>query len=78
MVYLFIAENKYAFAVGIVGHRGYSGAELVRLLGGHPSLEPVLLEHREEKDSGPRFLRANACAERLRMPILCGPRIWLR
>jgi N-acetyl-gamma-glutamyl-phosphate reductase len=34
--------------VGIVGHRGYSGAELLRLLARHPSVEPVLLEHREE------------------------------
>lgn len=34
--------------VGIVGHRGYSGAELVRLLRKHGSIEPVLLEHREE------------------------------
>jgi N-acetyl-gamma-glutamyl-phosphate reductase len=34
--------------VGIVGHRGYSGAELVRLLKRHPSVEPVLLEHRED------------------------------
>jgi N-acetyl-gamma-glutamyl-phosphate reductase len=34
--------------VGIVGHRGYSGAELVRILQRHPSVEPVLLEHRED------------------------------
>ncbi len=33
--------------VGIVGYRGYSGAELVRLLERHPRAEPVLLEHRE-------------------------------
>ena len=34
--------------VGIVGHRGYSGAELVRLLARHPFANPVLLEHRED------------------------------
>src|SRR5215831_14026136 len=34
--------------VGIVGFRGYSGAELVRILGRHPSTEAVLLEHRDE------------------------------
>lgn len=34
--------------VGIVGHRGYSGVELVRILTSHPSVEPVLLDHREE------------------------------
>ncbi len=32
---------------GIVGHRGYSGAELVRLLERHPHITPILLEHRE-------------------------------
>jgi N-acetyl-gamma-glutamyl-phosphate reductase len=37
--------------VGIVGHRGYSGAELVRILERHPGVEPVLLEHRD--DGGP-------------------------
>jgi N-acetyl-gamma-glutamyl-phosphate reductase len=33
--------------VGIVGHRGYSGAELIRILNHHPHAEPVLMEHRE-------------------------------
>jgi N-acetyl-gamma-glutamyl-phosphate reductase len=32
---------------GIVGYRGYSGAELVRILERHPHIVPVLLEHRE-------------------------------
>src|SRR5437773_8789410 len=36
--------------VGIVGFRGYSGAELVRLLDRHPSVEPVLLEHRQDAE----------------------------
>jgi N-acetyl-gamma-glutamyl-phosphate reductase len=36
--------------VGIVGFRGYSGAELVTLLSRHPHAEPVLLEHRESED----------------------------
>lgn len=34
--------------VGIVGYRGYSGAELVRILGRHSSVAPILLEHRED------------------------------
>jgi N-acetyl-gamma-glutamyl-phosphate reductase len=34
--------------VGIIGYRGYSGAELVQLLAKHPSVELVLLEHRED------------------------------
>jgi N-acetyl-gamma-glutamyl-phosphate reductase len=36
--------------VGIVGFRGYSGAELATLLERHPHAEPVLLEHREVED----------------------------
>jgi N-acetyl-gamma-glutamyl-phosphate reductase len=34
--------------VGIVGYRGYSGAELVRILERHPLVDPVLLEHRAD------------------------------
>jgi len=34
--------------VGIVGYRGYSGAELVRILQRHARVEPVLLEHRTD------------------------------
>ena len=33
---------------GIVGYRGYSGAELVRILERHSRVEPVLLEHRAD------------------------------
>jgi len=33
---------------GIVGYRGYSGAELVRLLERHPRVTPILLDHRED------------------------------
>src|SRR5215469_5372398 len=39
--------------VGIVGYRGYSGAELVRILERHGHVEPILLEHREESASSP-------------------------
>jgi len=38
---------------GIVGYRGYSGAELVRILERHPHVQPVLLEHRERRDAHP-------------------------
>ena len=34
--------------VGIVGHRGYSGAELIQILHRHSQVEPVLMDHREE------------------------------
>ncbi|HXA49530.1 MAG TPA: N-acetyl-gamma-glutamyl-phosphate reductase [Candidatus Acidoferrum sp.] len=39
--------------VGIVGHRGYSGAELIRILAHHPHAEAVLMEHRELTTSTP-------------------------
>src|SRR5467141_3081499 len=38
--------------VGIVGFRGYSGAELVTILRRHAHVEPILLEHRH--DAGER------------------------
>jgi N-acetyl-gamma-glutamyl-phosphate reductase len=46
--------------VGIVGFRGYSGAEAVRLLAGHPDCEPVLLEHRADHGDDARLLRKSA------------------
>jgi N-acetyl-gamma-glutamyl-phosphate reductase len=43
-----------ATRVGIVGHRGYSGAELVRILQHHSGVELFLLEHRDDRaDSSP-------------------------
>ena len=46
--------------VGIVGFRGYSGAELVRILDRHPSVQPVLLEHRHDAEHRPQPLNAAA------------------
>jgi len=43
---------------GIVGFRGYSGSELVRLLAHHPHVEPVLLEHRQDFAERPKPLNA--------------------
>ncbi len=43
---------------GIVGFRGYSGAELLRLLAHHPGVEPVLLEHRQDSEDRPQPIRA--------------------
>ena len=37
-----------AYLAGIVGYRGYSGAELVRILDRHSQVAPVLLEHRDD------------------------------
>ena len=47
-----MAVNNYK--IGIVGFRGYSGAELVRLLLGHPHAEPLLLEHRKDSERRPQ------------------------
>jgi len=44
--------------VGIVGFRGYSGAELLRLLARHPGVEPVLLEHRQDSEDRPQPIGA--------------------
>ena len=39
--------------IGIVGFRGYSGAEAVRILEHHPHAEPVLMEHRADTQEAP-------------------------
>lgn len=46
--------------VGIVGYRGYSGAELVKILARHRLVEPVLLEHREESSAGAAIRRSKS------------------
>ena len=46
------------YKIGIVGFRGYSGAELVRLLTRHPHIEPVLLEHRHDSERRPQPIGA--------------------
>ncbi len=43
-----------AVRAGIVGFRGYSGAELVTLLTRHPNATPVLLEHRADAGDRPQ------------------------
>ncbi|HEY7305808.1 MAG TPA: N-acetyl-gamma-glutamyl-phosphate reductase [Bryobacteraceae bacterium] len=47
--------NNYSerLSVGVVGFRGYSGAELVRLLSSHPAVEVILLEHRSDVGERP-------------------------
>lgn len=39
--------------VGVVGFRGYSGAELIRILSRHPFVETTLLEHRADPERQP-------------------------
>jgi N-acetyl-gamma-glutamyl-phosphate reductase len=47
-------------SVGIVGHSGYSGAELLRILRRHPHVSPVLLDHREDSGDGPRYRKPSS------------------
>ncbi len=44
------------YKVGIVGFRGYSGAELARILHRHPAVKVVLLEHRQDAEHRPEPL----------------------
>ena len=71
-------------SVGIVGFRGYSGAEAVRILSRHPHCEPVLLEHRSEQGEQSQLLRkpairyasagaASVAAEGLKAVLLATP-----
>ncbi len=46
--------------VGIVGFRGYSGAELVRILDRHPGVAPILMEHRADGEAPPIARGAHA------------------
>ncbi len=48
------------YNVGIVGFRGYSGAELLRILQRHPGVTPILLEHRQDSDATPQPLGSPA------------------
>ncbi|HVW85221.1 MAG TPA: N-acetyl-gamma-glutamyl-phosphate reductase, partial [Bryobacteraceae bacterium] len=72
------------FPVGIVGFRGYSGAEAVRILSKHPHCEPVLLEHRTDGSDDSKLLRKSSirrapasaesvAAEGLRAVLLATP-----
>lgn len=47
--------NNYSVrhSVGVIGFRGYSGAELVRILSRHPGVEVTLLEHRSDVGERP-------------------------
>jgi N-acetyl-gamma-glutamyl-phosphate reductase len=45
-----VNKNSDRHTVGVVGFRGYSGAELVHILSRHPGVEVVLLEHRSDSE----------------------------
>lgn len=70
--------------MGVVGFRGYSGAELVSILKRHPGVEVVLLEHRSDAEERvrplgqqpPKTIPATAEAigeERLEVVFLASP-----
>ena len=50
------------YKVGIAGFRGYSGAELIRLLARHPHVQPILLEHRQESEQRPQPINSKQAA----------------
>jgi len=56
------------YKAGIVGYRGYSGAELVRILEHHPAVQPVLLDHRTEDGGRPPIRHASHPVR-----LHCGP-----
>jgi N-acetyl-gamma-glutamyl-phosphate reductase len=69
---------------GVVGFRGYSGAEIVRILDRHPQVDAVLLEHRSDSahpvlPRGAKRHRTVACtpeavkAEKLAVAFLATP-----
>ena len=65
-------------SVGIVGYRGYSGAELVRILERHGEVRPVLLDHREDAPRHKKHMHlpCNAAAvraEKLEFVFLATP-----
>ena len=49
-------NNSKRHRVGVVGFRGYSGVELVRLLTRHPCVDLFLLEHRSDSEQRPQPL----------------------
>jgi N-acetyl-gamma-glutamyl-phosphate reductase len=54
-----VNNSSTRLSVGVIGFRGYSGAELVRILSRHSGVEVVLLEHRSdvEERTGPLGLK---------------------
>jgi len=47
-----------ALLAGIVGHSGYSGAELLHILERHPHVQPVLIDHRDDGAANPAIRHA--------------------
>jgi N-acetyl-gamma-glutamyl-phosphate reductase len=62
------AASARKLRAGMVGYTGYSGAELVRLLAGHPAVEATLLDHRKA-DEGAADGQPIACGAAERAPL---------
>ena len=62
--------------VGIVGFRGYSGAELVSILQRHPHVEPLLMEHRSDAGDRQSLAARRARSEFRRLRMRRDPRSW--
>jgi N-acetyl-gamma-glutamyl-phosphate reductase len=45
-----VNNNSERLSVGVVGFRGYAGAELLRILARHPNVETFLLEHKSDTE----------------------------
>ncbi len=58
------------FSVGIVGHTGYSGAELLKIFRHHPSCRPILLDHRAPEDTRAQVPRIPFTSEAVRQSNL--------
>ncbi len=54
------------FNVGIAGHTGYSGAELLKLFTRHPNCRPVLLDHRDPEPASTNVPRIPFIPEAVR------------
>ena len=61
-------QTKKIISVGIIGATGYAGAELVRILSGHPDVDLTLLTSRQY--TGVRFDRVYPAMQG-RMPLVC-------
>lgn len=57
----------------IVGHRGYTGAELARIMARHPHIQPLLLEHREGAATHPHVSASAVRDEGISIVFLATP-----
>lgn len=71
------------YTVGIVGARGHTGAELIKLIAAHPNLQLGFVSSRElagqrVADHHPTWSRALPCCSKTSTPTRSLPRAWTR